>query len=200
VDASPVSSEYTIRRARPTDAADLVRVHLAVWRTTYRDIGGENFLDEMASQADARTRRWTERLGTPGPQAMFAAEHAAAGIVGFAEGGPLREPDPDYGGELRAIYVLREHQRHGIGRDLVAAVARYLRDQGKSDMLVWVLARNPYRRFYESLGGRAVRTKSYRMGGEPFELVGYGFRDLNSLAAPRPAARGDGPERGRASP
>lgn len=56
----------------------------------------------------------------------FACSHLDGGvvaeaegqIVGWAAGGPNREPGPDYAGELYAIDLLPEHQRRGIGLKL----------------------------------------------------------------------------------
>ena len=48
-------------------------------------------------------------------------------------------------------------------------------------MLVWVLAANPARGFYESLGGAFVRSRELELGGETHEEVGYGWLDVRAL-------------------
>ncbi len=80
-------------------------------------------------------------------------------------GGPERSGDPVYTGELYAIYLLEGWQRRGIGRRLTIEVVRQLTQQGLTSLLVWVLAENPSRRFYEALGGRQVREKLEMTGG-----------------------------------
>jgi len=49
-------------------------------------------------------------------------------------------------------------------------------------MLVWVLAENPNRRFYESLGGRFLRSTTITLGGADLEEWAYGWDDLRGLA------------------
>jgi hypothetical protein len=51
-------------------------------------------------------------------------------------------------------------------------------------MLIWAFAESPYRRFYESLGGRAVRETTKEIGGKMMPEVGYGWEELQGLAVP----------------
>jgi len=48
-------------------------------------------------------------------------------------------------------------------------------------MLIWVLAKNPSRAFYEALGGQRVYEKQIVIGGETLVEVAYGWRDIHSL-------------------
>jgi hypothetical protein len=48
-------------------------------------------------------------------------------------------------------------------------------------MLVWVLAKNPYRKFYDKLGGKYIRSKEIEIGGTTYEEVAYGWKDLRAI-------------------
>jgi GNAT superfamily N-acetyltransferase len=106
---------------------------------------------------------------------------ASGEIVGFPVGGPTRREDPEYAGELGAIYVLKAHLGRGVGSYLVLEIARHLQSIGLSSMLVWVLEQNPYRRFYEKLGGSSVRKRVAKVAGPPLPDVGYGWKDIREL-------------------
>ena len=127
---------------------------------------------------------WNEALTTGHlTTSIFVAETEGGDVVGFAAGGPEREGDRTYGGELYAIYLLQEHQTRGLGRHLVSAVARRLLDDGFSSMLVWVLEDNRRAcRFYESLGGKRVGRKTIVIGGADLTEVSYGWEDIAALA------------------
>ena len=108
-------------------------------------------------------------------------------VVGWAVGGPNREPglDPDYAGELLVIYLLPGYQRRGIGHKLTVATALWVLGEGLESMIVWVLCENhPARRFYEALGGQYVRERQVQIGGFWLPEVSYGLRDLGSLLEP----------------
>ena len=103
-------------------------------------------------------------------------------IVGWAVGGPNREPRLDHAGELYAIYLLSGHQRNGIGLELTVATAHSLADAGMDSMVVWVLAANQQaRRFYEALGGEYFQEREVEIGGAHLSEVSYGWPDLSRL-------------------
>lgn len=167
-----------IRLADVADAAGIARVHVDTWRTTYRGIVPDEFLAGLSHAQ--RQAAWERHLAEPSAlQCVYVAENDGE-VVGFANGGPERSNDPIYRGELYAIYILEPWQHHGIGKAFVMEIARWLVDHGCTSMLVWVLAQNPSRRFYEALGGTYVRNRTITIGGAPLEEVAYGWKDLGT--------------------
>ena len=170
----------TVREARPEDAEGISRVHVDSWHSTYRGIVPDDYLDGMTYEQ--RTPRWSARLTAPDrSDFIFLAETAEGEVVGFAAGGPERGSDPDYDGELYAIYIRKEHQWQGIGRRLAEAIRRRLVQAGMQHMLVWVLEANPSCHFYEALGGRPVSTKEIEIGGAFLPERSYGWRNVASI-------------------
>ena len=186
-----VRDRPVVREARPADVPGIARVHVDTWRTTYRGIVPDDYLDALSYEA--RERLWTralERLaaageagGTGNPHAggLFVAEAPGGEVVGFASCGREATGDPQYPDELYAIYVLDAWQGQGLGRRLARAVADRLAAAGLHAMLVWVLADNPMRRFYEALGGRLLREKKVEIGGVALVEVAYGWPDTAAL-------------------
>ena len=87
---------------------------------------------------------------------MLVAEDAADGILGFGTGGPARTFSPPYQGEIYMLYVLPGFQDLGIGRALMQGLfERLLRRRFRSGLL-WVLADNPARFFYQTVGGKLI--------------------------------------------
>jgi GNAT superfamily N-acetyltransferase len=126
-----------------------------------------------------RNTFWEERNRNIG---IFVAENKQGDIVGTAICGPEQSGDPYYQGDIYLLYVLPQNQKQGIGRKLVTACVQHLVQQlGIDTMLIWVIAENPYRRFYESLGGEAVREKTEEIGGKLIAEVGYGWLEIHRL-------------------
>jgi hypothetical protein len=48
-------------------------------------------------------------------------------------------------------------------------------------MIVWVLAANIYRSFYETPGGQIVGEKEVDFGGKNLTEIAYGWRDLSAF-------------------
>ena len=171
-----------VRKAKPSDTEGIARVHVETWRTTYRGIVPDEYLSKLSVEHSQRI--WEGILAdNKSQQTMLVAEDDQGNIVGFAGCGPDRENDPIYTGELYAVYVLQRAQRVGIGRQLTLAVVGDLGRRGLSSMLVWVLADNPSKAFYEAIGGKHVRTREIMIGGKKLTEFGYGWTDLASLRA-----------------
>ena len=172
-----------VRVANLDDAGPIARVQVDAWRTTYAGIVPTEYLAGYSYRD--RESKWTDILSAGRPsESNFVAETDGGEIVGFAGGGPEREGNPTCRGELYAIYLLEEHQRVGVGRRLVSAVARRLLVDGFCSMLVWVLEDNrPACTFYESLGGARVGLQTTTIGGADLAETAYGWNDIAHLAA-----------------
>ena len=174
--------EIRIREADPIDAGAIARVHVDTWRTAYAGILPAEFLAGL-SYAD-REQMWQQALTADRPAtSMLVAETEECEIVGFAYGAPEREGNLLYRGELFAIYVLKGHQRRGVGRRLFSAMARHFISQNIDSMLLRVLKDNhPARQFYELMGGEYVEQKTITIGGTDLIEMAYGWKDITEIA------------------
>ncbi len=69
-------------------------------------------------------------------------------------------------------------------RRLVAAVVKAQRAHGATGLLTWVIAGNRgARTFYERLGGEVLAEQPFQWDGMNLVEAGYGWRDLDALAA-----------------
>lgn len=170
-----------IRVATIEDAEGIAFVHVNAWKETYRGLMPDSILDGLSVQQ--RTLTWSNRLNDPhDPYHRILVAEAKDKIVAFASYGKELASDPEHEGELFAIYVLKEFQGQGIGRSLVRRVAEGLQAMNITSMLVWVLADNPYQKFYERLGGVYLREKMFEIAGASLKEKAYGWKDISSLA------------------
>ena len=112
--------------------------------------------------------------------AVYVAEFEGE-VVGFAGGGPIREPKQTYDSELYTLYLLREVQARGIGKALLHAVASKLSQKGHKAMLTRVLEQNPAVRFYEKLGAQHLTTQQIDIGGLQLSELALGWKELEKL-------------------
>jgi len=172
-------SSTKIRQAIAADAAGLAQVHVATWRTTYKGLISDEVLAGLSMER--REQYWLRQLEAPLPNSFVYVATQDEQVVGFSSGGAERTGDPDYQGEVYALYLLQEAQRRGVGRGLMDASAQSLLSNGMNNMLIWVLRDNPSRRFYEAMGGSFVREQNIEIGGQTLVEVAYGWKDLHSL-------------------
>jgi GNAT superfamily N-acetyltransferase len=169
-----------IRQAKLEDAAGIAQVRIDTWRTTYRKIVPAEYLASMSYEEDAQRR--AARLSDPESKAFtYVAENDEGQIVGFVTGGPNRNNDPVFKGELYAIYILQSYHGQGIGRQLTNALVKKLLQVGIDSMILWVFADNPARRFYEALGGRMIKESQFEIAGVTRCEVAYGWLDIRTI-------------------
>jgi len=166
-----------LRRASLADADTLGEVHVAAWHETYAGL----IPDAVLAALDVRQRAAMWRQGIAGSTDVHLAEQAGE-IVAFGASGPQRDASLPFVREIIALYVLRRAQRQGIGRRLLAAMAREMLAAGHGSALLWVLDTNqPARCFYAALGGREIARRTQQRDGFAAVGVAYDWDDLATL-------------------
>jgi GNAT superfamily N-acetyltransferase len=180
--ASTVTKAIDIRQATQDDAAAIAQVRVDAWRKTYKGMIPDTYLAAM--RVEDSTTLWLRVLTASSNRTSVFVATDGADVVGFAAGNLLAEPKHGLDAELTAIYLRGERQRAGIGRRLVAAVVAAERAQGATGLLTWVIAGNKgARAFYERLGAELLVEQPFQWDGMDLVEAGYGWRDLDALAA-----------------
>lgn len=179
---SGVSSETLLRPAAIGDAPAIAQVRIDAWRTTYRGLIPDSYLDGMnVGTSEALWRRVLD--AAPNRTSVYVAQEDGQ-VIGFASGNMLDHAKLGLDAELSAIYLRADHRRTGTGRRLVGTVAAAQRAHGATGLLTWVIAGNrSARAFYEALGAELLVEQPFQWDGIDLIEAGYGWRDLDRLVA-----------------
>jgi len=173
-----------IRRASRSDAAAIGRVHVETWQATYAGLLPDSML---VSMSDVRQSAWWSQVLADPSEArgvVFVADDEEMGVVGFGSCGPVRDPPEGLDGreirvgEVYTLYVEPDFQNRGLGRRLLEALFQQLRADRCDTAVLWMLAENPTRFFYEGLGGEQVGARIDTLAGVDVEEIAYAWRDL----------------------
>lgn len=166
-----------IRPTQEADAHSMSRIYVQTWQHTYLGVVPYEYLSTM-SEAQHRQAFLKELKSKQ--VISFVAEHSDR-VVGFITGGYERKGGGIYSGEIYTLYVLKGHQRRGVGTKLVSALATSFYQSSMYSMLVWVLKQNPYRQFYEKLNGIYLQTDHMPVAGEMLDVAAYGWLDTSLI-------------------
>ncbi|MEV6848081.1 GNAT family N-acetyltransferase [Actinoplanes sp. NPDC051411] len=137
-----------VRPARPEDAAEIARIQLSTWRSSYRRM----FPPHVLANLDEAylTRGWSEAIeAAPSRRhrVLIAIEQsdASTAVVGFAAAGPADEQalvpeEPPLADDVAAITDLiiePRWGRRGHGSRLLAAVVDLWREDGFATAVAW---------------------------------------------------------------
>lgn len=150
--------KFKIHQMRPEHADGKGYVHWKSWQETYPGLVDAGYLSRLTlEKCQNIAHRW--------PENTLIAELDGK-IVGFACYGNSSEPDMPGCGEVYAVYILKEAQGLGLGRELMDAALEQLAQF--DTVFLWVLKRNePAIGFYSHYGFRFDGTEKEILLGTP---------------------------------
>jgi len=159
-----------LREATIVDLRPLAELHVRTFNETH--------VGPFGSGPTYATRewQWREKLSeTDAVHFVLVLETAAKQLVGFIWCHPTKD-NPQWAARLNKIYLLREYQRRGLGKRMVAAAVDRLVENGLTSMALFTETDNePACNFYEQLGGERQLDEQGQFGGM------YGWADLRKL-------------------
>jgi ribosomal protein S18 acetylase RimI-like enzyme len=177
--------EIQLRGATLADAQAIAAIRIEAWRTSYRELIPDSYLNDM--DLDENIVQWRTILqALPSKEDSLCVFVATSEneIIGFASAIKLAEPKHGKHAELTAIYMRPQWQRCGIGKRMLHKVARAVQSMGSQSLLVWVIDGNsPARNFYEEMGGEILIEQDFSWDGLDLTEVGYGWDDISILLA-----------------
>ena len=170
-----------VRDATPADADAIAQLHALSWRTAYRGILTDDYLDKIAEHD--RRLDWRTRFseGDAGTRLVRLAIDDDL-LVGFMCA--YLDRDEQGGALLDNLHIHPDTKGLGVGRMLMAqAVAWVLEHRPSSSLHLWVYeANHAARGFYERFGGVTVeRIVQRACDGRDLPFMRYAWGDLPAL-------------------
>jgi len=171
-----MSDLVELRPPLQRDAVAIARVLVETWPNTYAGLVPSDYLARMSvARASPQWHRAAAKA-EKGNDLMVAEIDEE--VVAFVSFGPNRLPDMPFGGEVYALYVGVDWQGQGLGRRLLITALEALAKAKHDSALIWVLAANPSRFFYESMGGQRAGERFEAFAGTDLEEIAYAWPDL----------------------
>ncbi|MCV2421556.1 GNAT family N-acetyltransferase [Paucibacter sp. DJ2R-2] len=151
----------SIHPIRPEDLADVAALHRESWRSAYRGIFSDAFLDSERV-VETRLALWTRRLiSEPSPGSFgYIARDPSGEALGFTFAFPAF--DAQWGSLLDNLHVRPDQKGRGIGRQLLLALSeRCAGEWAELGLYLWVFEANTAAR-----GLRASGRTAGRAGGD----------------------------------
>lgn len=167
-----------IREAKVSDARGIAKVHVDCWKTTYKGIVSNVYLERMSYEK--RTEAWTQNIERT-DNYVLVAESKEGKIIGFADGSKRESNQVKNSVDLTSIYILEEYQGRGVGKKLVEKLFAHFNELGYEKVFVEVLEDNKSRSFYEKMGARYSHTTTTVIQGEELNLSIYEWDNINSV-------------------
>lgn len=138
-----------IRRAKIEDAVAISKIHALSWKTAYKGIVPQKYLDELKVDFWVTPfQKWIAN-GTLVADILFV-DSIPIGCIAY---GKSRDDQLPEWGEIVSIYIHPEHCRKGYGGMLLRHALKQMNADSYKSCYLWVLSENiNARRFYEESG------------------------------------------------
>ena len=173
--------DLVVRPALASDVGRLGRVRTASWQTAYRSILPPAELDRL--DAARATRRFRDVVNAGRTQSLLVVHRPGQPAFGYAWGGPQKDRSLGFAGEVYELYLHPAEQGQGGGRQLLSAMLWRLAERTLWPAVIWVLADNPARHFYEACGGRQVLAGTVTVAGKRLPRIGFSWDNFLPLPA-----------------
>ena len=152
---------YRIADAR--DSEEIAQLHAISWKQHYRGIMSDAYLDNEIDEE--RRLLWADRFKIANPKQMAITASQNGKMCGFAC--HFIDYDPVHGNYLDNLHVLSEYHGQGIGRRLMQLSIQHCLQFEKKPYFLWVFSQNTEAiKFYEKLGGQAIKETSLQVPGQ----------------------------------
>ena len=175
-------SDLDLRVAGPGDADRVAALHAASWRSAYRGLLADAYLDgDIAAE---RRAVWRDRLATAGAGEETILASSGDVVLGFC---CFRiDADPLWGTLVDNLHADPAHRGLGVGRRLLSEAAGRAGAMapGRPVHLFCLAGNGAARGFYERLGGEVVeRRDDAEPDGQRHPVVRYAWPSPAALAA-----------------
>ena len=155
----------TFRDAVVADIPALAELHVTTWNATYNTTRGPTIA--------TRTWQWNEVFAKENRRDfVLVLEDRNRRLIGFTWGKPH---EGEFDGELSKIYLRWEYHGLGLGRRMMAEIARRFLERDIHSFILFAELSNPTLGFYDHMGGERHLDDRGQFGGA------YVWRDVRTL-------------------
>ncbi len=148
----------TYRKAIASDAYGIEYVAAHSWKETYKGYMPDEYLENRIQTIEQKIERATNLLKNTNTYYVVEVNNKVVGILHYKES--QNDNYKDYG-YLESIYVLRDYQGQGIGKELFKIAIKGFVNMGYNKMYLECLQGNDTINFYKKYGGKVIATVDF---------------------------------------
>lgn len=143
-----------IRIASYEDCRSLALLKRIVWETTYRGIYPNEKIDKY--DVDLNENKFKNMIKEQSQRLFVVLSDSK--IIGYISCGKIMRAFDKHTHDIGLLYLLKEYQGKGIGRQMFEFAKKELKNQGITEFIVSCNKYNiPAQQFYKKMGGQIIK-------------------------------------------
>ena len=136
------------------DCWSLARLKRIVWETTYRGIYPDEKIDKY--DVDLNENKFKNMIKEQSQRLFVILSDSK--IIGYISCGKIMRAFDKHTHDIGLLYLLKEYQGKGIGRQMFEFAKKELKNQGITEFIVSCNKYNiPAQQFYKKMGGQIIK-------------------------------------------
>lgn len=168
-----------IRKAKSQDSRGIIEVNVKTWCTTYEGIVPKVFLQHKIDTMEEKIKKCELTVEENDNVYVAIKDDKVVGIMSY--GACKNEKYKEYG-EIYSLYVLKEHQKHNIGKMLFLKGVEELRNNNYKKIIINCLEKNPANDFYKKMGGTVIEKVENEIGGRKLTENVILYSDVKNMS------------------
>jgi len=176
-----MSDKYLIKYAGLKDYEGIAKVHVDTWISSYKGIISDRRLRSMSYEKSGK--KWFDIISACADDKKETVLSAfdKNEPVGFCHFGRLKRKSEllnGFEGEIKAIYILKDHQKKGLGGKLIKKITQIFKNNGIDSFIAWVLKDNSSADFYVKTGAELITETDLTIGEQTLKGLCFGWRNI----------------------
>lgn len=150
--------KWNVEKIKKEDCKELAEFITKTWNETYRGIVNDKFLDRLKTTESERCNKFIENFDEKNNMQYIIKRDSE--IIGFSK---LSKGSDKKNIELQSLYVLKQYQNKGIGKELIEKAFDEAKKLGYKKVIIGCLENNKANEFYKKMGCKFIEKRDFNL-------------------------------------
>ena len=153
--------KWSIKKSEKGDCKAIAEFITKTWNETYRGIINDEFLDNLENTEEERYINFINNFDEKSNMQYIIKKNNE--VIAYLKLSEIKDDDYKEYIELKSLYVLKEYQKNGIGKELIQNAFNEAKKAGYKKMIIGCLEKNKSNGFYKKMGGKFIQKREFKL-------------------------------------
>ena len=153
--------KWNVEKSKKEDCKAIAEFVTRTWNETYCVIVNDEFLDNLENTEEKRYINAINNFDEKSNMQYIIKKDNK--IIAYLKLSKIKDDEYKEYIELQSLYVLKEYQKNGIGKELIQKAFNEAKKAGYKKMIIGCLEENKSNGFYKKMGGKFIKKRKFKL-------------------------------------